>query len=90
MPAVGFAGREPDVVNEMRLQRNGKEETLPGKFSHLLVHPGETLVFLTAGGSGYGDPAERDTSAVARDIALGYVTKERAGRGGFIEISERN
>ena len=53
---------------------------LPGKFSHLLVHPGETVTFFTAGGGGYGDPAERDVAAVKRDVELGYVSAECATR----------
>ena len=56
----------------------GKEEVLPGKFSHLLVHPGESVTFLTAGGGGYGDPAERDSAFVQRDVDLGYVSPARA------------
>jgi N-methylhydantoinase B len=62
------------------LQRDGKETTLPGKFSHVLVRPGETVTFLTAGGGGYGDPAKRDPAAVERDVTLGYVSKDRARR----------
>ena len=30
------------------------------------------------GGSGYGDPAERDRAALAEDIRLGYVTEAGA------------
>ncbi len=58
--------------------RNGKEEILPGKFSHFLVHPGETVVFLTAGGGGYGDACERDRAAIKKDLDLGYISPARA------------
>ena len=34
--------------------------------------------FYTAGGGGYGSPAERDSAAVARDIKHGYLTAEMA------------
>jgi N-methylhydantoinase B len=51
---------------------------LPGKFSHLVVKPGETVTFLTAGGGGYGQPATRDEAAVKRDVDLGYVSIENA------------
>ena len=60
------------------IQRNGKRRNLPGKFSHLLVRPGETVAFLTAGGGGYGEPAERNAEAIKRDIKLGYVSEARA------------
>ena len=64
-------------MNETFIKRNGKEETLPGKFSHLLVHPGETVTFLTAGGGGYGDRGET-AGAIKRDVDLGYVSKDQA------------
>lgn len=77
-PPWGLRGGREGAVNETLLQRDGKEEKLPGKFSHLLVHPGETVTFLTAGGGGYGDPAERDHALVKRDIKLGLITPEKA------------
>lgn len=39
---------------------------------------GDLVEFDTAGGGGFGDPAERDDTAVARDVASGRVTPERA------------
>jgi N-methylhydantoinase B len=79
-PPWGLLGGEEGATNETLILRDGKEERLPGKFSRLLVHPGETVTFLTAGGGGYGDPSERDAASVERDTALGYVSKERARR----------
>jgi N-methylhydantoinase B len=77
-PPWGLLGGEQGAVNETIIRRDGKEEKLPGKFSHLLVHPGETVTFLTAGGGGYGTAMERDISDVKRDVALGYISKEHA------------
>ena len=76
-PPWGLLGGEQGQTNQTLIQRNGNEETLPGKFSRLLVRPGETVVFLTAGGGGYGEPKQRDVAAVKRDVALGYVSKEK-------------
>jgi N-methylhydantoinase B len=42
--------------------------TLPAKTT-LQLAAGETLVVQTAGGGGYGDPAQRDPQALARDAA---------------------
>lgn len=39
---------------------------------------GDVVEFDTAGGGGFGDPAKREESAVARDVANGRVTPERA------------
>ncbi|MDH3444874.1 MAG: hydantoinase B/oxoprolinase family protein [Deltaproteobacteria bacterium] len=74
----GLHGGGDGVTNQTLIQRNGKEETLPGKFSHLLVKPGETVTFLTAGGGGYGERAKRDVEAVRRDMEMGYVSEEKA------------
>jgi len=74
----GLLGGAEAAVNETIIQRNGKTETLPGKFSHLLVQRGETVTFLTAGGGGYGKPDERGVEAIKRDIHLGYVSEEKA------------
>jgi N-methylhydantoinase B len=49
------------------------ERTLPAKTT-LQVRAGETLVVQTAGGGGYGDPAERDPRARERDAADGIET----------------
>ena len=73
-PPWGLMGGKEGLTNQTVIERNGKQETLPGKFSHLLVKPGETVIFLTAGGGGYGDPSQRDQSALKRDVALGYVS----------------
>ncbi len=77
-PPWGLRGGREGAVNETIIQRNGKEEKLPGKFSHLLIRPGETVTFLTAGGGGYGNPTERDAAAVKHDIELGYVSEEQS------------
>ncbi len=77
-PPWGLSGGEPAAVNETRIQRTGEEKTLPGKFSHLPVHLGETLIFLTAGGGGYGQASDRSVEAVQRDIGLGYVSPAQA------------
>lgn len=80
-PPWGLVGGAQGAVNETVIRRNGKTEKLPGKFSHLLVRPGETVTFLTAGGGGYGNPSDRDRFAVERDVALGYVTQAQAKKG---------
>jgi N-methylhydantoinase B len=73
-PPWGLLGGKEGKTNQTSIKRNGKEEILPGKFSHLLVRPGETVSFLTAGGGGYGAASDRDRAAIERDIELGYVS----------------
>ncbi|MBM4263840.1 MAG: hydantoinase B/oxoprolinase family protein [Deltaproteobacteria bacterium] len=77
-PPWGLLGGETALVNETYIERNGNNDPLPGKFSHLQVQPGQTVTVFTAGGGGYGDPMNRDAAAVKRDVALGYLSKQRA------------
>ena len=42
------------------------------------VGSGRTVRMAFPGGGGYGDPADRDKAAVARDLANGYITAETA------------
>ena len=41
---------------------------------------GRRLRLETPGGGGYGPAAERDPAAIARDVALGFVSDEAAER----------
>ena len=52
---------------------------MPGK-GEVRVNAGDTLIFETPGGGGYGDPAQRDRSSVAQDIADGLVSNEAASK----------
>ncbi len=57
-----------------------KERRLPSKTPYINLQQG-TLVWLqSAGGGGYGDPAERDPKLIERDLRDGYVTPEHARR----------
>jgi N-methylhydantoinase B/oxoprolinase/acetone carboxylase alpha subunit len=44
------------------------------------IKRGDILSFRLSGAGGYGAPAERDPTAIARDVAEGYVSKEAALR----------
>jgi N-methylhydantoinase B len=55
----------------------GAVEHLPSK-AEAVLGPDDVLVFYAAGGGGYGDPLARDPAAVARDMADGMVSTERA------------
>jgi N-methylhydantoinase B len=52
-------------------------ERLPAKVTRDLP-PGSTVSLRTPGAGGYGDPAERDPAAVARDVRLGKLSVEAA------------
>jgi N-methylhydantoinase B len=42
------------------------------------LHAGDRVVFETAGGGGYGDPANRDEERLRADLADGKVSREEA------------
>jgi N-methylhydantoinase B len=42
------------------------------------LDPGDQISFVSAGGGGYGDPFEREPTAVEKDVQYGYVSVERA------------
>jgi N-methylhydantoinase B len=56
---------------------NGQPVHPKGRY---VLAPGDRLTTLEAGGGGMGDPKQRDRSALARDVALGYVSPASAER----------
>jgi N-methylhydantoinase B len=43
----------------------------------LRVRSGETIVAITCGGGGYGDPQDRDPALVKQDLAEGWISPDR-------------
>ncbi|MBX6351678.1 MAG: hydantoinase B/oxoprolinase family protein [Clostridia bacterium] len=75
----GLLGGRSGARARVRVTRPGRpEEGLPDDGTVVLRSPDESLVIELAGGSGYGEPFERDPQAVARDVRLGYVSREAA------------
>jgi N-methylhydantoinase B len=60
------------------LSGNGNEIQIPA-FGHITLKPGDLMMSFSCGGGGYGPAAEREPEAVARDVASGFVSVERAG-----------
>jgi len=52
----------------------------PTKFTNVMLHRGDELYYRTAGGGGYGPPAERDPDLVLADVRDGYVSRDAALR----------
>jgi acetophenone carboxylase len=79
-----LAGKRPDLTLELRdiLERRTVEGEYQTEFLGRSVRPyanGEVITFgFSAGGTGYGDPLERDTAAIAADIEKGIVTAATA------------
>lgn len=73
-PARGRDGGGDGAPGRIRLD-NGPD--LPGK-GELTVQAGQTLVFETPGGGGFGDPAGRDQEMLFKDVQRGLVSPENA------------
>ncbi|WP_281684498.1 hypothetical protein [Thalassobaculum salexigens] len=52
----------------------GKTEDLPSKVSSVPAWKGDIFRLQTAGGGGYGDPADRSEAAKAADRENGYTS----------------
>jgi len=72
-PAKGRHGGKDGAAGRIRIG----DEDLPGK-GEVRVPAGQTLIFETPGGGGYGPPSDRDRNAVAADVESGLVTPDAA------------
>jgi N-methylhydantoinase B len=83
LPPYGVCGGMAGAPNRFFIIRDGLEvepSPLPGKVSGFPVRVGDLVLLQSSGGGGYGDPLERDPEAVARDVAEGVVSVEKAER----------
>ena len=70
-------GGRPGRTTRIELERNGNVTQLPSK-NRLDLQKGDILTIYTAGGGGYGPPADREGERIAGDIRNGYVTEAAA------------
>ena len=73
-PAKGRVGGQAGKPGRIRI---GDGPGLPSK-GEFRVKAGETLIFETPGGGGFGPPAERERDAIARDVEDGVVSADAA------------
>jgi N-methylhydantoinase B len=66
---------------------DGQEKALPTKVT-LRVEPGTRVVLKTAGGGGYGPPADREPEKVLHDVEQGLVSPRRAQEEYCVVIRE--
>jgi N-methylhydantoinase B len=81
-PPFGVNGGGPAALNRFVYETDQGEKTPPliSKITDIRIRCGQKVRLETPGGGGFGDPAERDPASVARDVRLGYVTREAARR----------
>ena len=79
-PPWGVQGGRHGQPTRAIVDRGRPGERPVGNESSITLDRGQTVTMLTPGGSGFGDPFERDPEAVRRDVALGFVSREGARR----------
>jgi N-methylhydantoinase B len=70
-PAAGRHGGRPGAAGRIRIGEDGAD--LPPKGT-IRIPSGQTLVFETPGGGGFGPPERRSDADLARDLETGLVT----------------
>ena len=75
----GLFGGGPGATGKMFLNPDGPDSmALASKTVAAKLRRGDVFSMSTQGGGGYGEPAERDPAAIARDVKAGKVSAERA------------
>lgn len=76
VPPFGVLGGGPAALNRFAWQgdEGWDEPPMASKVTDVKLKAGRRVRLETPGGGGWGDPAERDPDAAARDVRLGYVT----------------
>jgi N-methylhydantoinase B len=70
-------GQSGGKASQFRRARDGHLEDMPA-CAQVTVLPGETIVSISTGGGGYGDPLRRDPQAVRKDVEEGWISIDRA------------
>ena len=77
-PAWGIEGGTGGTAPDLIINPGRDDERRVMKVNRTRLRNGDTVRLMTGGGGGYGDPAERSRSDIARDIAAGYVSASAA------------
>ncbi|WP_037545211.1 hydantoinase B/oxoprolinase family protein [Stappia stellulata] len=77
---LGVVGGSPGAMNRFSYEQSDgwHQPPMASKMVGISIARGERLKLETPGGGGYGDPLARDPQAVARDVALGIVSRNHA------------
>lgn len=88
-PALGArGGLAGGAARHYRRSVDGSLSELP-PYGLVNLADGERLISVTAGGGGYGAPAEREPSAVQKDVVEGVVSVTRAREIYRVALDER-
>jgi N-methylhydantoinase B len=79
-PPSGVAGGKPGSRSHFVIHLGADDEQETPASGRYELRAGERFLLQSAGGGGYGDPAQRDRAALRRDVAEGYVSAASAER----------
>lgn len=84
----GVAGGQAAALNKFTYQQDDGDHIPPmvSKMVGIKLKKGQRVHLETPGGGGYGPPIERNPKAVARDVALGFVSRENAAQDYAVAI----
>ena len=74
-PPWGIAGGGNGAPNTAVIKPKSGAERVVLKGTEIPLEPGDVVSFETAGGGGYGDPAQRPRTAIDSDLRQGFVTQ---------------
>jgi N-methylhydantoinase B len=77
-PPTGVAGGKPGTRARFVVHLGTPQQFETPASARVEMKAGDRFLLQSAGAGGYGDPQQRDTSAVARDVAEGYVSPDAA------------
>jgi N-methylhydantoinase B len=79
LPLQGAAGGRPGVTTSLSIRRDdGTTQRVSTSASGVVIEHGDTFEFGCASGGGFGDPLDRDLTAVLTDVATGRLTADQA------------
>ena len=81
IPKLGMAGGTTGALNSFTVIRDGDEFIpggIPSKAGRFPLDDGDVLLMKSRGGSGWGDPLEREPERVLDDVEAGYVSRGQA------------
>jgi N-methylhydantoinase B/oxoprolinase/acetone carboxylase alpha subunit len=73
----GLEGGEPGTPSDAILNPGPAGEQLNSKVTRT-IHENDVVRIVVASGGGYGDPAERSSTAIRRDVEAGLLTERHA------------
>ena len=83
----GLDGGMPGMKASYVLNPDGENVELSSKTT-VQLQPGDVISYRTAGGGGFGNPAERPPERVLKDVRDGKISRERASRFYRVAIAE--